>query len=384
MIVPFQAAVSDVSAVPMLDVTRANQPLKSQFMEAMSAIFDSGQFIGGPRIKQLETQVAQASDAQFGIGCASGSDALLLALLALGIGQGDEVICPSFTFFATASAVVRVGATPVFVDIEPATFNLDTHKVAAAITPNTKAIIPVHLFGQSCSMDPILGMAREHGLYVIEDCAQSIGASDKSRRVGGIGDVGCFSFYPTKNIGGCGDGGMLTANNEELAERLRLFANHGMSPRYYHQVVGINSRLDAMQAAILSIKMEHLDTICQLRVQHASYYQELLSQCCFADRITVPQSTPGNEHVWNQFTIRIKDGSRDQVRQNLAASLVGSEVYYPVPLHQQACFSNVPVQSGSLPETERACREVLSLPMFPELTRAEQEFVVDALVQALA
>jgi dTDP-4-amino-4,6-dideoxygalactose transaminase len=304
--------------------------------------------------------------------------------MAIGVEADDEVICPSFTFFATASAIVRLGAMPVFIDIDPATFNLDYTKLESLITSRTKAIIPVHLFGQCCAMDPILEVARRHKLHVIEDCAQSIGASDRGRRAGGMGSIGCFSFYPTKNIGGFGDGGMLTTNDEELAKRLRLFANHGMSPRYYHQVVGINSRLDAMQAAVLTVKMKHLDQCSQLRVLNAQYYRKLFAQANLERTVVVPQCQPGNEHVWNQFTIRIGNGQRDLVRQKLAEANIGSEIYYPLPLHQQECFRSVPVQPGSLVETERAAQEVLALPIFPELTRVEQEYVVETLARIMA
>jgi dTDP-4-amino-4,6-dideoxygalactose transaminase len=383
MIIPSDSASVDVSAVPLLDVSRGNQPLKTEFMEAFSSIIDCGQFIGGPYVKSLEESVAAASDAQFGVACASGSDALLLALMAIGVGRGDEVICPSFTFFATASAIVRVGAVPVFIDINPMTFNLDHTKLEGLITPRTKAIIPVHLFGQCCAMDRILDIARRHQLHVIEDCAQSIGASDRGRRAGGMGSIGCFSFYPTKNIGCFGDGGMLTTNDAELAKRMRLLANHGMSPRYYHQVVGINSRLDAMQAAVLMIKMRHLDQSSQQRVLNAKYYQQLIQQTELEHHVVMPQCQPGNEHVWNQFTIRIRNGQRDLVREKLGEAKIGTEIYYPLPLHQQECFRTIPVRPNSLTETENAAREVLALPIFPELTRAEQEYVVETLARIL-
>jgi dTDP-4-amino-4,6-dideoxygalactose transaminase len=376
-------ATSDINAVPLLDVARGNQPLKSEFMNAFSSIVDSGQFIGGPFVKSLEEMVASVSDAQFGIGCASGSDALLLALMAIGIEPGDEVICPSFTFFATASAISRLGATPVFVDIEPTTFNMDHNQIEQLISARTKAIIPVHLFGQCCAMDPILTIARRHQLFVIEDCAQSIGASDRGRRAGGMGHIGCFSFYPTKNIGGFGDGGMLTTNDETLAQRIRLFANHGMAPRYYHKVLGINSRLDAMQAAVLTVKMKQLDQWSQMRVKNAQYYHQLFQRAGLNQEVVVPQSQPGNEHVWNQFSIRIKHGQRDQVRQKLAQLNVGTEIYYPLPLHQQECFQSLPVRAGSLVQTELAAKEVLALPIFPELTRLEQEYVVQCLAKAI-
>lgn len=383
MVTPLSPHVSDVTSVPLLDVARGNQPLKSEIMEAFSSIIDSGRFIGGPYVEALEQSVAQVSDAKFGIGCASGSDALLLALMAIGIQPGDEVICPSFTFFATASAVDRLGAKPVFVDIDPVTLNLDVAKIENLITPNTRAIIPVHLFGRCCEMDPILDLAKERNLHVIEDCAQSIGASDQGRRAGGMGSIGCYSFYPTKNIGGFGDGGLLTTNDEKLAARLRLLANHGMAPRYYHQAVGINSRLDALQAAVLLVKMKHLETYSQRRRENAIYYQQLIRRAGLSQIVSMPVSSPNCEHVWNQFTIRISNGRRDEVRRRLTEMQIGTEIYYPMSLHQQECFRHLAVPSGSLPETERASLEVLSLPIFPELTKTEQRFAIDGLAKIL-
>jgi dTDP-4-amino-4,6-dideoxygalactose transaminase len=384
MIVPFTPKLSDVSSVPLLDVARGNQPLKTEIMDAISSIIDSGRFIGGPFVESLEQTVAEVSHAQFGIGCASGSDALLLALMAIGIEAGDEVICPSFTFFATASAIHRLGGVPVFVDIEPETFNIDVTKIEQAITSRTKAIIPVHLFGQCCDMDPILEIAAKKNLKIIEDCAQSIGASDRGRRAGSMGAVGCFSFYPTKNIGGFGDGGMMTTNDADIADRLRLLANHGMRPRYFHQAVGINSRLDAMQAAVLTIKMNHFESYCQRRTENAENYQQLIAQSGLAPILSVPQSSFNCEHVWNQFTVRIPDGRRNEVRQRLAEMQIGSEIYYPIPLHEQDCFNYLAIEPGSLPETELAASEVLSLPIFPELTSAEQQYVVQSLAKVIS
>jgi len=381
--VSIEPGVSNVSSVPLLDVARGNQPLKAEIMEAFSEIIDSGRFIGGPYVSALEQSVAMVSQTDFAIGCASGSDALLLALMAINIQPGDQVICPSFTFFATASAIDRLGAVPVFIDIDPTTFNLNPSLLKSLLTEKTKAIIPVHLFGQCCDMDPILDFAVEHGLHVIEDCAQSIGASDRGRRAGSMGSIGCFSFYPTKNIGGFGDGGMMTTNDPALAARLRLLANHGMEPRYYHQVVGINSRLDAMQAAVLTIKMKHFEQYSTARQENAERYQSLMDAAGISQQIATPVSTDGNEHVWNQFTIRIPDGRRDNVRKRLLECNIGSEVYYPIPLHQQQCFQHVPVQRGSLIETETAAAEVLSLPIFPELTLAEQKYTVECLSNIL-
>ncbi len=307
----------------------------------------------------------------------------LLALMAIDIQPGDEVICPSFTFFATASAIHRLGATPVFVDIEPSTFNVDVVQLESLITDNTKAIIPVHLFGQCADMDPLMEIAKQYELQVIEDCAQSIGASDAGRPAGSIGTVGCFSFYPTKNLGGFGDGGMLTTNDPEVADRLRLLANHGMRPRYYHKEVGINSRLDAIQAAVLCAKMNHLSEYSQKRLENAARYRKLMLEAGLGSQLTLPATMPRCEHVWNQFTVRIPGGRRDEVRQKLAAMNVGSEVYYPVPLHQQECFAYLNVAAGRLPETERAASEVLSLPIFPELMAEEQRYAVDCLGQVL-
>lgn len=373
-----------ITSVPLLDVGRGNAPLKAEIMATFSEVIDSGWFVGGPHVKSLEQSVAQVSGVDHAIGCASGSEALLLALMAINIEPGDEVICPSFTFFATTSAISRLGATPVFVDIDPETFNVDPRKLEALITERTKAIIPVHLFGQCCDMDPILKVAEAHNLTVIEDCAQSIGASDKGRPAGSMGAIGCFSFYPTKNLGGFGDGGMLTASDPEVADRLRLLANHGMKPRYYHREVGINSRLDAMQAAVLGIKIKHLAEYGGARRRNAMRYRDLMAHAGIASIVCPPNESKDCCHVWNQFTIRIPDGKRDQVREQLAAVNVGSEIYYPVPMHQQECFLNVPVSFESLTQTERAAAEVLSLPIFPELTAPEQAYVVDCLAKVLA
>ncbi|MCL4140191.1 UNVERIFIED_CONTAM: hypothetical protein GTU68_054983 [Idotea baltica] len=352
-------------------------------MESISQIIDSGRFIGGPFVEFLEQSVAEVSGAKFGIGCASGSEALLLALMAIDIQPGDEVICPSFTFFATASAIHRLGGKPVFVDIEPNTFNLNAKKVTAAITTKTKAIIPVHLFGQCADMQPLLAIAAEHGLRVIEDCAQSIGAADNGNPCGGMGDIGCYSFYPTKNLGGMGDGGMLTTNDPDLADRLRLLANHGMRPRYHHSVVGINSRLDSIQAAVLCSKIKVIDEYMAKRQQNASNYRKLFAEFGLEQTINLPACKDGNNHVWNQFTIRIPNGRRDDVRSQLAEMNVGSEVYYPIPLHQQECFAYLETPTGALPETDRAATEVLSLPIYPELTLAEQRYVVESLSKVL-
>lgn len=376
-------SVKEVTNVPLLDVGRGNAPLKAEIMELFSEIYDSGWFIGGPHVKQLEQSVAQATGAKFAVGCASGSDAILLSLMALDIQAGDRVICPSFTFFATASAIRRLGAEPVFVDIDPETYNMDVEQVKLAITPKTKAIIPVHLFGQCADMDPIMELAKRFNIRIIEDCAQSIGATYNRRGSGSIGDVGCFSFYPTKNLGGMGDGGIMTTNDSDIADRLRLFANHGMKPRYYHQVIGINSRLDAMQAAVLNVKMRHLSQYGSDRRQNAENYHQLMTRYGIGQMVSAP-SVENEGHVWNQYTIRIPGGRRDEVRQQLADRNIGSEIYYPIPLHQQECFLDLGCETGSLPQTEAAAGEVLSLPIFPELTFAEQQYVVKSLTEVVA
>jgi dTDP-4-amino-4,6-dideoxygalactose transaminase len=373
-----------MTAVPLLDVRRGNAPLREEILVAIARVVDSGRFLLGPDVQQLEQSIAQLSGTKHAIGCSTGSDALLLALMALDIGEGDEVIVPSFTFFATASAVWRLGARPVFVDIEPRTFNIDPQQVEDAITPLTRAIIPVHLFGQCADMDALRQIADRHGLHLIEDSAQSIGARFRNQPCGSMGIISCLSFYPTKNLGAFGDAGMLTTNDAALAERLRLFAVHGMSPRYYHQVVGIASRLDSLQAAVLNVKLTKLAQWTAARAENARRYQELFNRAGLIGRITLPSTDPRCEHVWNQYTIRIPHGQRDNVKAQLAAAGVGSEIYYPVPLHRQQCFQSLNYGPGSLPRTERAAAEVLSLPIFPELTAAEQEAVVSRLAEILA
>lgn len=365
----------------MLDVARAQAPLHDEMMAALDAVCRSGQFVLGPECSRLEKSIAQTCETKHAIGCASGSDALLLALMALDVGRGDEVIVPSFTFFATASAVTRLGARPVFVDIDPVSFNLDPAAVAAAITRFTKAIIPVHLFGQSANMAAILQETAGRGIHVVEDVCQAIGASFDGRAAGSIGEIGCLSFYPTKNLGGCGDGGMLTTNDDNLAERLRLLRGHGMAPRYYHQVVGINSRLDSLQAAALNVKLPHLARWTQQRRENARRYTELLTATQLDSEVILPAVSPHCGHVWNQYTVRVEGGKRDALRQQMAQEGIGSEIYYPVPLHRQQCFEFLKYGQGSLPHTERAAMQVLSLPNFPGLTLAEQERVVDSIAR---
>ena len=370
---PNQPQRVPVDSVPLLDVGRGNRQLNDEIQSAIQDVCASGRFLHGPDCRALEESVAELCQAKHGVGCASGSDALLLSLMAVGVGSGDEVIVPSFTFFATASSVWRLGATPVFVDIEPDSMNLDPTDVLRAITPATKAIIPVHLFGRCANMEALSEIGQAHQLTIIEDAAQAIGASFQDRPAGAWGAMACFSFYPTKNLGGFGDGGMLTTNDDQLAERLRLLSSHGMRPRYYHSEVGINSRLDTIQAAVLRVKLKHLAEATRRRRENAQRYTELFCESNLQNSIGLPSDEAG--HVWNQFTIRVPSGRRDALRQFLADRNVGSEIYYPVPLHRQQCFEGLP-NVRDLPETERAAGEVLSLPIFPELTDAEQQTVV--------
>ncbi len=367
--------------VPLLDINRDNLPHREEFIEALTSVVDSGRFLFGPDVVELEREIAAYSQVPNAVGCASGSDALLLSLMVLGVGPGDEVIVPSFTFFASVSCITRLGATPVFVDIRPDTFNVDAELIAEAITSKTKAIIPVHLFGQCAEIDRICQIAGDHDIPVIEDAAQSIGAAYHSRPAGSWGLMGCFSFYPTKNLGGMGDGGMISTGDASTADRLRLFAGHGMRPRYYHQVVGINSRLDTFQAAVLRVKFRHLAEAIEARTQIAERYRRLLSDCQMVgeDKIVLPTQDPNAFHVWNQFAIRVADGRRDALRTFLAENGVSSEIYYPVPMHQQQCFADLKVDRDTLVETERASAEVLNLPIFPTLTDAQQHRVVETI-----
>ncbi len=369
------------AGVPLLDVNRDNGPHREEFIEALTEVLDSGRFLFGPDVTELECELAGYCQTPNAIGCASGSDALLLALMVLNVGPGDEVIVPSFTFFASVSCITRLGATPVFADILPGTFNVDPYSIKSLITPKTKAIIPVHLFGQCAQIDRICRIAGEHDIPVIEDAAQAIGAAYHSRPAGSWGEIGCFSFYPTKNLGGMGDGGMVTTGDAGLADRLRLFAGHGMRPRYYHQVVGINSRLDTFQAAVLRVKLRYLSDAIDARTEVAARYNRLLKTAGVVggDSITLPVRDANALHVWNQYAVRVGGGRRDSLRSYLSERNIGSEVYYPVPMHEQECFQDLEFRHNGLSETERASREVLNLPVFPSLTEAEQIRVVDAI-----
>lgn len=366
--------------VPLLDVNRENQALEKELMAALQTVCRSGRFIMGPDCEQLEQRLAELTSARHAIGCASGSDALLLALMAMDLQPGDEVIVPSFTFFATASAVWRLGGVPVFVDIDPETYNVSAQQVAAAVTDRTRAIIPVHLFGQSADMDAMLEIANRHHLTIIEDAAQAIGAAWRGRPVGSWGQMACFSFYPTKNLGGFGDGGLVTTNDDRFAERLKLLRAHGMQPRYYHHEVGINSRLDTLQAAVLNVKLSHLDSWTAARQANARRYADSLGAMRhLAGAIELPRAAAGATHVWNQYTIRVLHGRRDALRTHLSQLGIGTEIYYPVPLHQQVCFQSLGTPRHVMSETVRAAAEVLSLPIFPTMTEAEQRAVIAAI-----
>jgi dTDP-4-amino-4,6-dideoxygalactose transaminase len=368
-------------AVPLLALDRQHAPLRTEILAALERVCDSGRFVLGPEVNELETALARALDVPHAITCASGSDALLVALMALDVGPADEVILPSYTFFATASAVTRLGAVPIFADIDPATYLVDPADVEKKMSRRTKAIVPVHLFGRTADMDALVPVARAAGVPIVEDAAQSILSTWHGRCSGGLGDIGCFSFYPTKNLGGAGDGGFLTTTRDDLAAKLKLLRVHGMEPRYYHQVVGINSRLDSLQAAVLIVKLPHLEAWTTARQANAARYDGLFAGYDFAGQLTVPSDEPRGRHVWNQYVIRVADGRRDALRAHLGRHGVGTEIYYPVPLHLQQCFAHLGWQAGDLPRTEQAALETLALPIFPELTAAEQRTVVGRIAE---
>lgn len=379
-----------MKTIPPLDLGRQYQALQAEINTAVLSVLASGQYVGGPIVAQFEQAFAHYIGTPFCISCNSGTDALYLALRALDIGSGDEVITSPFTFIATAEVISMAGATPVFVDIVPQTFNIDPIQVAQAITPKTKAIIPVHLFGQPVDLTALTEIAAAHAVPIIEDCAQATGATchhqGQNHKVGSLGEIGCFSFYPSKNLGGYGDGGAITTHRADLAEKMRLVRDHGRRGGYYHEVVGVNSRLDSIQAAILDLKLRYLDRWNLQRQAVAQRYTELLHDL---PGITLPQA---NAHsVWNQYTLRIlHDGDlscseprRDRIRQALLEQGIQSMVYYPIPLHRQPVYAHLRYVLGQLPVAERAALEVLSVPMFPELTAAEQERIRDSLKDVL-
>jgi dTDP-4-amino-4,6-dideoxygalactose transaminase len=361
--------------IPLLDLTQQYQGLRRELIEAVTAVLDSQQLINGEAVTAFEQAMASYCGTAEAVGVSSGTDALLMSLMALGIGRGDEVILPGFTFFASAGSVARLGATPVFVDIDPASFNIDPAAAAAAVSPRTRAIMPVHLFGQMAAMGPILDLARQHNLAIVEDAAQALGASQCQCQAGTLGHVGCFSFFPSKNLGGAGDGGMIVTDDSALAQQLRNLRNHGMSAPYQHETVGGNFRLDALQAAYLHVKLPHLASWSQQRRQHAAFYDTQFAQ---VDAVTPPTVQQGNVSIFNQYVIRASD--RDTLKTHLADHQIGSAVYYPKGLHEQPCFAHLGYQRGDLPAVEHACDHVLALPVYPELSAAQRERV-DATVR---
>jgi dTDP-4-amino-4,6-dideoxygalactose transaminase len=371
--------MSYTQPIPLLDLKAQYAPIREECRAAFDRVADAQYFIGGPEVEGLEKEIAAYSQCPFGIGVTSGTDALLVALMALGVQPGDEIITTPYTFFATGGCIHRMGAVPVFVDINPNSYNIEPSLIEAVVTPKTKAIMPVHLYGQMADMDPIMAIAARHNLYVIEDGAQAIGAEYKGRRAGSIGHFGCFSFFPSKNLGAFGDGGMITANDPALAHRAKLLRNHGAEPKYYHKLVGGNFRLDALQAAILRIKLRYLDGWTAGRQQNADRYRRLFAEAGLQD-VVLPTEEPERRHVYNQFVIRT--GRRDAVMAKLKERKIGNEIYYPLPLHLQECFASLGYQPGSLPESERAAKETLALPIYPELTEEMQAAVVAAIAEA--
>jgi dTDP-4-amino-4,6-dideoxygalactose transaminase len=377
--------------VPLLDLQAQYAAIGPEIEAAALSVLRSQRFILGPEVEGLEAEVARYCECACAVGMSSGTDALLAVLMAEGIGAGDEVITTPFSFFATAGAVQRVGATPVFVDIDPDTFNLDPTRLESAITAQTRAVIPVHLFGQMADMEAILAITRRHGLLVIEDAAQAIGAEEVGKRAGSLGDYGCLSFFPSKNLGGAGDGGMVVCQDEARAEKLRAARNHGGKVRYFHDFVGGNFRLDALQAAILRVKLRHLDGWTEARQRNAARYRALFgasgrvapSATELKDgQLVLPAERPGGRHVYNQFVVRVK--ARDALRQRLSERGIGHEVYYPRPFHLQRCFAYLGLAAGAFAEAERACAEVLALPIYAELSEDQQREVVDVVLEQLA
>lgn len=379
--------------VPLLDLKSQYAALRDEIDAAMRRVVESQHFILGPEVEALEAEVAAYSHCAYGIGVSSGTDALLAALMAIDLRPGDEVITTPYSFFATAGVIARLHARPVFVDIDPSSYNINPAALEAAITPRTRAIMPVHLYGQMADMDPIMELAEANDLVVIEDAAQAIGAEYKGRRAGSIGHMGCFSFFPSKNLGGFGDGGMVTTNDKELAAQLRLLRNHGAKPKYYHKFVGGNFRLDAIQAAVLRVKLKHLDSWTEGRQRNAASYRRLFAEAGLAVEaamgnptqamypgVVLPGEAPARRHIYNQFVIRT--ARRDAVQSSFKAHQIGHEIYYPMPLHLQECFAELGYKPGDLPVSECAARETLALPIYPELTAEMLASVVEAVAEA--
>jgi dTDP-4-amino-4,6-dideoxygalactose transaminase len=371
--------------VPLLDLNAHHEPLSKEILDAVEAVFKSQAFILGPAVGTLEGQVAAYCGAAHGIGVSSGTDALLIALMALGVGPGDEVITTPYSFFATAGAIVRLGARPVLVDIDPTTYNIDPFKVENAVTTRSKAIIPVHLYGQCADMGPIMEVAKTRDLRVIEDAAQAIGSEYRDgRRAGSIGTIGCLSFFPSKNLGCLGDGGMVVTNDAHLAERMRVLRVHGSQPKYYHKLIGGNFRLDTIQAAVLNVKLKYLDQWTQRRQDNAIRYERLFAQSGLVQKGKVRLPDPvyrasgaKHYHIYNQFVLRVE--RRDGLMTHLKQKGIGVEIYYPVPFHLQECFRYLGYKEGDFPESERAAKETLAIPIYPELTLTQQEEVVEAI-----
>jgi dTDP-4-amino-4,6-dideoxygalactose transaminase len=363
--------------VPLLDIPASYAQILSDVEKKISEVIRSGRFILGPVVEELEARIADYCGTKYAVGVSSGTDALLISLMAAGVGEGDEVITTPFTFFATAGSIARVGAHPVFVDIEPETFHIDPKQIEDKITDKTRALMPVHLYGQCANMDSILEVARRHGLAVIEDAAQAIGSEYKGQRAGSIGDYGCLSFFPTKNLGGFGDGGMVTMSSKELYERVKILRVHGSEPKYFHKTIGGNFRLDAIQAAVVLAKLSCLDHWTELRRKNAETYKTLFEKRGLLNSLELPSETTPR-HVYNQYVIRVKD-SRNDLRQFLNKNHVATEIYYPLPLHLQECFENLGYHQGDFPVTERAADEVLALPVYPELTENQLEYVVETI-----
>ena len=361
--------------IPLLDLKAQYAGVRDQVMRAVGEVLDSQVCILGPKVEELEKKVAALSECRYAVGMSSGTDALLAALMALGIGSGDEVVTTPFTFFATAGCVSRVGALPVFVDIDPLTFNIDPARIEAAITPKTRVIMPVHLFGQMCDMDPIMEIGGRHGIPVIEDAAQAISATYKGRKAGSIGAIGCFSFFPSKNLGGAGDGGMCVTNDPHLHKMLLLMRSHGSKPKYYHKYVGGNFRLDPLQAAVLLVKLPHLDSWSVARRCHAAAYDQAFA----GSSVVTPFIHPDCVSIFNQYSIRVRE--RDALRSALAEVGIGTEIYYPVPMHLQECFAGKCRAVGSLEHSEAASSEVLALPIYPELTVEQLCYIAQTVLE---
>ena len=372
-------SVGTTSAIPLLDLKAQYATIRDEVRDAIDRVIDSQYFILGPEVEAFEREIAEYCGCAFAIGVSSGSDALLMSLMAADVGAGDEVITSAFSFFASAGAIARLGARPVFVDIDPRDHNIDAAKIAAAVTTRTKAILPVHLFGQMAEMDPIMDVARKHGLVVIEDAAQAIGAEQGGRRAGSIGQYGCFSFFPSKNLGGFGDGGLVTTNDPAIAERLRLLRGHGAKPKYHSRVIGGNFRLDAIQAAVLRVKLRHLDRWTEGRRRNATRYRSLLGAlpATAARQVTPPADIPGRRHIYNQFIVRTED--RNGLRAHLGQAQIGTEIYYPIPMHLMDAFSYLGHHAGDFPESERAAADSLALPIYAELTEDMQRRVTGAI-----